>query len=519
MRRPTLLILALCPLSALAQNTTEHTYSAVIDSGGKLRVQESITIGTAEPTETKEAASRGPYDAVFRPEGPHDALSVTVKGQSWLPAAVWASGAATAEYTTRGGRGVTYTWKPGGKVPAPVVWSSYKTWAEADKGPRRAINGKLVLPENASKALAGLPAAEIVGKVYPKVPVKADIEGSWEDSRKADEIFATAFKAGGVSLHERAVVLMAALEAAGHTVKMASYVADDDLLDMPVGLIAPSAYSAPAVALQTPNGWALLDPAATYTTPGQIPLTMAGRLARVEGEPPQRLGGSVLGDGTIVIQSIVQLGSDGSTWSASMAADRAGQEALRAVLSSKGKEHQAALVEVMAEGSEVTSFAETGIRKYGDALTVTVQGAGGNANIPVGLGRGGSLKPLFVGKLAAAVPSNIRVREVVTVLPPPDHVFVSTERAVSSVGKEAGIYRSLQFSPQQLVLSVEAIAPGRGADASKVKEQFLKFAEVGVGFSAFAAGSGKYAGSIKKTEDRRQQHRKGHSTGTALLGL
>lgn len=468
--------------------------------GGLLTCEGSPAAGAEMAFEAKTVNARGPFGESWTavPGLKTEEAVVSIKAPVTSAIGAWADRPGSRTYTSKGAVGVNWTWsgRPA-ELPARVIWGSFKDWGDAGAPAKKALEAQLkdISP---AKALAegDTSVAAVTGRVIAARPSSGEI-GTYATARP----LAAMLEGEPLTLAERALLLTAALRAAGHDAHPALYEAHADDL-APIVIPSPGRFDRPAVSVRSDGPTVWLDPAATYAAVPELPMSMAGRFVWRVGEHPERLPGFAIDLGEVSVLGEVKLGATGSTFEVTLAGSGVTPELLRGLLAPVSADARGGTIASWSAGrmSEV-QLAETALTTVGTGLQLKVSGKLAQPLTAVGTGTRGELLPLLAPGLSAVLPSGVRVREDIRYVAPEGGSFVANAPFGSEVTADAIVYRQVFASKEGLTLRTQIERRGLERALTPELQAFLDAqAKVGISVLAFPSLDKKSVASAKKLE-------------------
>lgn len=461
------------PEACVAGLLTPPGLDGAVDGGAMVLENLLIIPGDAVAGDvfTLTSSSRGPrgrHSGVFEtaPDLPVKAAKVTVTALGSQPLTVWADPLGDPIWSTRGGKKTIVTWDDleSGQA-ASVVWSTWSDWLEAGEALASTVDGKLATKRELGRDLAGdLDASnlpEIVRRTFQHVAIDLGATGGFDEARAAALV---AQDRKGTPA-ERALVLLSMLRAAGYTAQPARVRKTTAKGLFPVTVPSPDMLDTPMVQARDRKGRTLwIDPASDSVAVPGIPAAMVGATAWVPGDLPSRRIAPGVVDGNVVITTSATIDLNGNvTWSADVNADGTGLEAVRTLLRSLDNAGQEqALRRLVKQGRpELERFAAqtSGTVDPFKTFSVRLSGYDSGTFTPEASGLRGTIVPVLGSAMAAWLPPNIRVQEIVDVKPPTSFTVAAHTRPGPAYAPAAQLDREVVRNGARVRIDVDAIRP------------------------------------------------------------
>jgi tetratricopeptide (TPR) repeat protein len=489
------------------------------DAGAKvferlLVLPEGVAGGATFALTATRSLSGAPSSGVYTtaPDLPVEKAEVVIKSSS-PHLTVWTDTNARSEYVRGEGRVATVSWERlDGRQPAQVVWTTWKDWLtagdklEAGLTPLLAVK-KEQLGREIAADMSGISVQMATERVFSAVKYVEGGDERWSAAKKFDKVL----DAREGTAVDRGVVLLSLLRLAGYDARPAMYRPASATGAVPLAVPAPAMLDRPVIAVLLPGRTVWVDPASTYTAVPELPASMAGATVWIPGDLPFEMPSAGIVDGVVNVSGMVTLQADGSaTWSATISASGAGQEALRALLApldeARRKEKLRQLAGVGRNGIDRFGFEASGIEDPKRPLRITVQGYDSKAVGPFGeTGVVGTVPPLLAPALAAWLPPSLLVREDLAVTSPSGTQPFSAVQPEPVFHPDAVLARSVRREGQRLVLTTEVDRPYRQTSAGRdaAAERFLHgAAPLGPEVLALPAPTPDVIKSLAKVEGR-----------------
>lgn len=417
----------------------------------------------------RRSGGRGAHSGVMRsaPDLPVQSATLDVTAPASLPLSVWADPGAHPTYAiSRSQRKVSMRWEGALDQAPAAAWSTYGSWDEASAEVLKAIDGKMASKQDLGRDVAadleGLGVAGITERAFERVQLEAGPPGTWAEARKATEIS----EARSGTAAERGVVLISLLRIAGFDALPGQFRPAGGDVDFPSTVPAPALLTRPMVVVNTSRGVVYVDPAAERASVPDRPASLLGATVWVPGQLPFALPDTGVVDGQVTISTAVTIAGDGSaTWSSSVSSSGAATEYLRQLLGplddAGRKEALGRLVAQGRPGIERLEVQTSGVTRTDQPLTLTVSGFDAAVLQSVGFGLRGTVPPTLGPAMAGWLPSNLAVRESVSIAPPPALSLLGSRVEPSTFQPEAMVSRRYTREGPKATLDVEVQRPYR----------------------------------------------------------
>jgi hypothetical protein len=415
-----------------------------------------------------ERGGRGPHSGIFStaPTLPVEQATVTVTAQGNQPLTVWADPLGDPVWSTRRGKSATITWSD---IPPDssgrVVWSTWSDWLEAGEALRTTVDGKLVSKRVLGRDLAGdLDASnlpEIVRRTLRHVALDLEATGGWAEARDAGEIAAS--RKGTAA--ERGVVLLSMLREAGYDATPAQIRRASAQGVFPVTVPSPDMLDTPMIHARDRTGRVIwIDPASDSVAVPAVPAAMVGATAWVPGGLPSRRIAPGVVDGQVLISTTATVDTKGDvTWSADVHATGTALEAIRRLLrplDASGQEQALRrLVSQARPDLERFSVQTSGTVDPFKTFSIRLSGYDEGVFTPEADGMRGTVVPVLGAAMAAWLPPNIRVQELLDLKPPASLPLAAHTRPGPAYDPSAQIDRQAGRNGGRLRIDVDAIRP------------------------------------------------------------
>lgn len=442
--------------------------------GGALVVQDLLIVpqGTvAGDTFTLIATSRGDrgsHSGIFEsaPELPVERVEVRVTSQGRQPLTVWADPAGDPVWSTRSGKSATVTWEqvPAG-APAQLIWSTWSDWLAAGEALESLVSEKQATRGQLGRELAGdlsssnLP--EIVRRTFQYVALDPSSTSSFDEARPAVEVA----RSRSGSAAERALVLISMLRSAGYQALPARARGAHDAASLPIVVPSPDMLDIPLVKVRDHAGdtvW--IDPSSDAVAAPAVPAAVLGATVWAPGELPHRAYPTGVSDGTVVLTTTAKVEPGGDVaWSTDISADGTGLQAIRELLNTLDEDgQQAAIARLVRQGRpdlERFSVLGSGTVDAYKRFSLGVSGHDEAVFSPFGGGLRGTFAPVLAPAMAAWLPPNIRVLEIVDLSPPGAYRVAAHDRPPPTYDRSAQVDRVARRNGDRLRFDVNAIRP------------------------------------------------------------
>ncbi|MEN0062709.1 MAG: hypothetical protein AAGA48_11200 [Myxococcota bacterium] len=374
-------------------------------------------------------------------------LSVTTPSNTEL--SVWADERAVGSFVNPDVHEMVFEWGPhSGEQPSLASYSTFASWGEAGRVYRSLVEAKVGPGRELGKAvaqdLAGLPVVQVVERMNQRLPFDPERPEGFEVAR------ATRVLRGveGGSASERALLLTTMLRTAGYEASIVLVRPASQPGRFPATVVAPFAYSVPAVRVTRPDRPPLyVDPALPPGERGGLPATLRGAEVWAFGEVPKPLPVTSLSDGTVAVTSSVAVSESGmADFEAVLSATGAADDEIRMLLrplDAKGREEAwRRLVAVGWPQAESVSVTFEGLDRPSDALIVRTRGRT-KALQTTSYGVSGTLPPVLAPALGAWLPPRLRVEESLTLTLPGDWQVLGASITEAAFSERAEIARTI----------------------------------------------------------------------------
>ncbi len=461
---------------------------------GYLGCKAATAVGKTFEFTVEERVSGQPFDEVLlaSPDLPTERTVIDISAPSWMPLAVWQDDAIVATHeSSRGYNSASYIWTHRGpERPTRAAWSIHKDWLGAAGKIEGALKYKISSGRELGELgeLDGKSVAEVTQAVYEAMPLGTGVQQyAWDerDLPKARDIvkaMAADDAPEGVSVTERALVLISALRAAGHDAHPALF--DPSRLQdaVPLSLVNPSRYTDVAVAVVANGRTVWIDPASPYAPVPETPRSMAGRAAWHMGDHPVRVPAPKLDIGEIVVTGTVQLGSPKNTVKLDISGTGFAVELLRDIfgpMSTGGRKSK--LRELMGEARmETLSLSLDHLEDAGPEVRIGVSGEVDSLLEPwANGGLRGTVDTMLAPRLAVLAGERVRVREELVLVPPEGHGFIGTDVSPPALDELALVNRQVLVDEEGIVTVSTVI--DRLAPTNTPELEALMAAQVPVG--------------------------------------
>lgn len=486
--------------------------------GGAMVLQELLVVpeqtvsGETFTLQTVTRGPRGAHSGVFQtaPGLPVEQASVSVTALGQQPLTVWADPLADPLWSTRGGKRAEVTWQAlEAQETGRLVWSTWSDWMEAGDDLERKSAALLASKRALGRDLAGdLEASnlsEIVRRTLAHVEIDPSLPTSLDDARPADEVA----RSRRGSIVERMAVLQSMLTAAGYQVRPARLRKASTEGTFPVTVPSPDMVPTPILQVLDRAGqdvW--IDPASDSVAVPALPSVMVGATVWVPGElPSQRFPPGVV-DGIVSLTTQARVEANGDVrWTTDIKADGTALEAIRRLLrplDANGQEK--ALRRLVLQGRpELERFTvqSSGTVDPFKPLTLTVSGQDTGTFTPHGPGLRGTFVPPLSVAMAAWLPPNIRVYELIDLAPPSGRSFAGHGQPGGAFDPSAQLDRHVDIEGDRVRIHVDAIRPYATASTAQdaAASLFLeKEARVGIDLLAYPPMTGSVAKSIGRLD-------------------
>ncbi len=433
-----------------------------------LIVPENTEPGQVFTLRVERRAPRGQHSGIFEtaPDLPVEKASFSVQALGSQPLTVWADPLADPVWSTRRGKRAEVSWpplEPGERARA--TWSSWTDWFEAGSALEQVVDAKVATKGALGRELAAdvgssnLP--EIARHTLRHITLDPTATAGWEEARNA----ATIAHARAGSAAERGLVLISMLRAAGYEAGPAMLRSTSGAGTYPVAVPSPAMFDAPLVWAKDRAGdlvW--IDPGSDAVAVPERPSALIGATVWVPGDLPSRPFRPGVADGTVTLTTSAKVGPDGAVqWSTQIHADGAGLQAIRTLLrplDARGQEQ--ALRRLVEQGRPALQRFSSQISGTSDPykpLQITVSGSDDGVFLPRGGGLWGRFVPVLGPAMAAWLPPNIRVIEVIDVAPPPGFRVAAHARPGPAYDPSAQINRTVRRYGDRLRIDVDTIRP------------------------------------------------------------
>lgn len=442
--------------------------------GGALIVQDLLIVpqGT-EPGDTftlvaTRRAGRDRHSGIFQsaPELPIEHVEVSVGAQGSQPLTVWADPSGDPVWSSRRGRSAVVTWDdvPAGET-AHLVWSTWDDWLDAGQDLERTVSRLQATKAELGRDLAGdlgsTNLSEIVRRTLQGVALDPAARGGFEQARPA----AVVAQAGSGTAAERAVVLISMLRAAGYEARPARGRRASEAGDLPIVVPSPQMLDVPLVQVRDHGGKVLwIDPGSDAVATPAIPSVLVGATVWAPGELPSRPVSPGVADGTVVLTTTAKVTPEGDVaWSTDISADGTGLQAIRELLNPLDEAGQQAALERLVKQSrpdlERFNVAASGTIDPFKRFSLGVSGYDEGVFSPFGAGMRGTFRPVLAPAMAAWLPPNVRVLEIVDLSPPGAFSVAAHDRPGPAYDPSAQVDRIARRNGNRLRFDVNAIRP------------------------------------------------------------
>ncbi len=468
--------------------------------------------GTVYSLEQRTVGDRGSHSGVFltAPDLPVQQTEVTVRAPSWVPLHVWSDPSGLPKHGTRGGRSVTVTWSGlEAQEMGQLVWSTWDDWLVAGSAVVKHVDDRIASKDTLGRRLAAdsssLGVGESIDRVYADIRAEEGNYGSWLTARSAAETI----EAGTGSAADRGMVLLSVMRLSGLDAVPASVRVAASRGAFPVMVPAPEMLARPVIAVHRDDGITWIDPSNDFAAPGDLPAALIGGSAWIPGDLPVDIRTNSVVNGNVIVNTNMTIRGDGTaSWTANIGASGTAAEAIRSLLSTLDDDGRTeALRKLVVQGRpDLSRFTTTtsGIQRTDRGVKVSLSGMDENAMRPFGHGLVGSIPPVIAPSLAGWLPPNIRVREVVSIAPPPALQILATSTEPSTFRDVALVSRSYKREAQRTNMIVEVERPYRSTTAIREAEatSFLATqAPLGAEILLFGPANGGVAASVRSSEE------------------
>ncbi len=363
---------------------------------------------------------------------------------------VWADERARSTSTQREVRQAVFEWGPhDGERPSLASYSTFSDWVEAGRVFRGVVESRIGpgrdLGKSATLELAGVPIQGVVERMHARLELDPARDPGFLAARPTRELV----RADRGSAAERALLLTMMLRTAGFEASPVLVRPASAPGRFPVSVVAPYAYTMPAVRVERrEDGPLYLDPALPPGERGVLPVTLRGGEVWAFGEVPGPLPRTALEDGRVSVTTEVTFSPLGATTlRASLTADGAADDEIRRLLvpldDAGRREAWLRLVRIGLPEVRAVEVAFEGLDDPTRGLRIRMEARHAGVLEARPYGWAGTVPPLLAPALGSWLPPRLRIDERLTVSLPEDWQVLGATTTQASFSERAEVSRAL----------------------------------------------------------------------------
>jgi len=394
-----------------------------------------------------------------------ETVHVVISAPSWMPLSLWADAKARPTVGAGGTRTWDVTWRDReGDDRGHLAWTTWKDWNEVSGAVSAKVSShaasRSALNKTLGADLRGLPVENVVDRVNKAITLAPGITGSWTGVRRGTDVLAS----GIGTPAERALVMVAALRAAGHDVDPLLFSDESAGHLLPAHLPVPAAYEHPGVVVHTANGDVLIDPTADWATVPDKPLSMTGGRVWIPGDLPHWLHSPDYMWGGIDISGVLHVSASRTNrWEIEVVPRGTGLEAMRQMLGPMSADERERRVRelllVARPGLQDVQIHMVGIGDPYEPFALTIEGSDTGTVHAFGDGLYDDIPAMLAPILAASLPPGLLVRERMLVNLPQGMVPLSASIPDAAQHLDARLHRGAVFEFDKVTLTTEVLRP------------------------------------------------------------